>query len=732
MSKFVNYIYLIEINSNSMIIIRLTRHNIIPSSKMFKDLENKCLILSNDDIGEEEIRLLIPFIQSNVAIKCIETLVLNKIGGDIAHNDRGRNCVLKKCDKGAFAWNGNKLMKEVIMFITKAKKLHSIIIDSVKLPPELLPAFGNALSQTTSELRWFSAKNSFIGDKGLKVLAPHLRKVAIQVLILERVGLTDACLAFIVSILKAQEAILDSLYWNATLRIDMTDAASIVAEDMNCLYGAGLVAVSLAGNDLTGSEFINLSKNLSKNQWLLGLNLSHNRISEASLSEMVVAINNNDTLTALVVDGNPGLSSRAAKESYDHMSGSKGRERIDLLPDGVALLLRRWLKLQRNYSERSATDDYSFDEEPKHLQRSNGTANLWANTPPEEVLRTLDNYGSNIHDRLSSDPENQDDEIDVSWVKKVEEHQDSDVLLEDYERQFKTKHREVQKNEHGLAEETKDDFDRAIPSPNAGSSSLDLTSSAQKDSDGSYSRPPSRISLRPRAHQIYEALGADFYTSDPNYQGVTSPEKGEEGNEFDNYEVKRKIRPKSAPVSKSLTTSAELKNIYRPSFRGRVVSNVRKSAPESIPSSRLFHSRTDIELAYSKNSKSTKSISKAKVITEKKSKKKGSKKLVTQKTFEKVMEQFSSTILNITKNLEHVSSNLQVLTTSLSDVVSKDNSFNSEDRANISVNGINRRYSPSKQLHDDGVTSSQDLSDLDLTAAIRQTMKNKLNSYIDA
>lgn len=704
---------------------------------MFRDLENKCLILSNDDIGEEEVRLLIPFIQSNVAIRSIETLVLNKIGGDIAHNDKGRNCVLKKCDKGAFAWNGNKLLKEVILFITKAKKLHSIIIDSVRLPAELLQAFGNSLSQTTSELRWFSAKNSFIGDKGLKVLAPHFRKVAIQVLILERVGLTDACLPFVVSILKAQEAILDSLYWNATLRIDMTDAASIVAEDMNCLYGAGLVAISLAGNDLTGSDFVNLSKNLSKNQWLLGLNLSHNRINEVSLNEMVSAMKSNDILTALVVDGNPGLSPRAATDSYDHITESKGRERIDLLPDGVALLLRRWLKLQRTYSERSSVDDISFDDEPKQLLRSNGTANLWANTPPDEIQRTLNTYGSSIQDRLSADPRTQDDDMDISWVKKVEEHQDSDVLLEDYERQFEaSKRREIQKNIE--VEQSKDDFDRAIPSPNAGTGSLDLTSSSQKINDGK--RPPSRISLRPRA-QSYEALGAVFYTSDPDHQGVTSPEKGEAGNEFESYENKRKNRPKTAPVTKSLASSAELKNLYRhveqQTSRGRVVSIVRKSAPENIVPSRLFHSRTDIELAYSKNVKKSKSIPGK--GTELKTKKKSNKKLVTQKTFEKVMDQFSSTILNITKNLEHVSSNLQVLTMSLSDAVSKDNSFNSEDNralnnSSISANGImNRRYSPSKHLNDEnGVSSSQDLSDSDLTEAIRQKMRSKLNTYIDA
>ena len=704
----------------------LTTHNILPSTKMFKDLENKCLILSNDDIGEEEIHLLIPFIQSNIAIRTIETLVLNKVGGDIAHNDKGRNCVLKKCSKGALAWNRNKLMKEVIIFISKAKKLHSIIIDSVRIPSELLPAFGNSLSQTTSELRWLSAKNSFIGDKGLKLLSSHFRKVAFQVLILERVGLTDACLPYVVSILKAQEAILDSLYWNATLRIDITDAASLVAEDMNCLYSAGLVALSLAGNDITGADFLNLNKILSKNQWLLGLNLSHNRINEVAVSDMVSAIKCNDTLTTLVIDGNPGLTKNTANECFNHMSESKGKERIELLPDGVALLMRRWLKLQRTYSERSVNDDFSFDDEPKRLLRSNGTANLWANASPEDMRKTLNNFGSS-QGTISIDLRaSQDDDLDVSWVKKVETD-GSNELLEDYEHQFEVRgHRENRKHsEISISEQAKEIFERAIPSPNTANSALELNTTRPKDND---KRPPSRISLRPRA-QSYEAIGANFYASDPNYQGVTSPEKGEDGNEFESYEQKRKNRPKSAPVSKSLTSSVELKKTHRPKSQGRVVSIVRNSIPET---SRFFHQRTDVKLAYSKSTNQLKvSATKDKGTAVLKMKKKNSK-MVTKKIFDKVMDQFANTITTINKNLEQVSNKLQGLTASLS----KDNSFNSEERSlnnsTLSANGVNRRYSPSRQMNDNGVSSSQDLSDSDLTEAIKKTMRNKLNSIIDA
>jgi hypothetical protein len=52
-----------------------------------------------------------------------------------------------------------------------------------------------------------------------QILTPFLSTVPLQVLVLERCGLTDDSLTCVTGILKAQEAILDSLYWNATLRI---------------------------------------------------------------------------------------------------------------------------------------------------------------------------------------------------------------------------------------------------------------------------------------------------------------------------------------------------------------------------------------------------------------------------------------------------------------------------------------------------------------------------------
>ena len=52
----------------------------------------------------------------------------------------------------------------------------------------------------------------------MRLLCPHLARSSIQVLALEKCDLTDNSCDFLASIIKAQEAKLDNLYWNSTLR----------------------------------------------------------------------------------------------------------------------------------------------------------------------------------------------------------------------------------------------------------------------------------------------------------------------------------------------------------------------------------------------------------------------------------------------------------------------------------------------------------------------------------
>ena len=88
------------------------------------------------------------------------------------------------------------------------------------------------------DVRWFQLSNCDIGgDKGFQLLTPHLmRKNSIQVLILERLNLTDACAVNLSRIVKSQEVAMDTLFWNATLRINPPSAIekiSAVSESLN-------------------------------------------------------------------------------------------------------------------------------------------------------------------------------------------------------------------------------------------------------------------------------------------------------------------------------------------------------------------------------------------------------------------------------------------------------------------------------------------------------------------
>lgn len=139
--------------------------------------------------------------------------------------------------------------------------------------------------------------------------------MSLQVLALEHCGLTDKSLSYIASILKAQENLMDSLYWNATLRLNINgqyhsssgnsnnksdsknskgniskNKGKSTSDDNNSLslsqvnkdyllervadthyiYSAGLVACSLYGNSFTSAALLTLTRVLRKNSWLLG------------------------------------------------------------------------------------------------------------------------------------------------------------------------------------------------------------------------------------------------------------------------------------------------------------------------------------------------------------------------------------------------------------------------------------------------------------------------------
>jgi hypothetical protein len=51
-------------------------------------------------------------------------------------------------------------------------------------------------------VRWLSFKNTPLGDMGMRVLSPHIGRMQIQVLVLERCGLSDESCPSISSVIK--------------------------------------------------------------------------------------------------------------------------------------------------------------------------------------------------------------------------------------------------------------------------------------------------------------------------------------------------------------------------------------------------------------------------------------------------------------------------------------------------------------------------------------------------
>lgn len=109
----------------------------------------------------------------------------------------------KRRSVSALNANGNKLFKDVVHFIQHANSIISLSFDSVELPLEILYLLSKSLLHAHARLSWLNFSNCNIGgDDGLKVIARMLSSIPIQVLGLERCGLTDDSLPIISNILK--------------------------------------------------------------------------------------------------------------------------------------------------------------------------------------------------------------------------------------------------------------------------------------------------------------------------------------------------------------------------------------------------------------------------------------------------------------------------------------------------------------------------------------------------
>mmetsp|Transcript_33550 Transcript_33550/g.74730 ORF Transcript_33550/g.74730 Transcript_33550/m.74730 type:complete len:792 (-) Transcript_33550:180-2555(-) len=333
-----------------------SRSDVGPPTRVMKELEDNILVLSEIEISDDDVPVICKFLSH--AIPCQQ---ITKIQVDRSSGRKGNQ---RRTESSLNAHN-SKLLRELFRFIGTCSALHTVCFCSVDIPLKIMPQLGKALVGSTSDIRWLAFRDCDIGgDDGLRVLTHYLGQMQLQVLGLEMCDLSDASLVYITSILKAQQNHLDSLYWNATLRVDPSKRHTLWnASEIDAVYRQGLVVLSLYGNRIEGRDMYQLTRVLRGNHWLLGLNLAENNIERESMLVLVEEMLHNTVMQAVLLKGNPGLCPQvvcvlhaavqrntldttvaATCEVVEDLEGrhSSGSRRLELQPPAVMLLLRNW------------------------------------------------------------------------------------------------------------------------------------------------------------------------------------------------------------------------------------------------------------------------------------------------------------------------------------------------------------------------------------------------------
>lgn len=205
-------------------------------------------------------------------------------------SNQRKSTVIQTTKESALQMNKGKLQHAIVEFIANSQRIDTIVFDGVTIKPEVFAKLGKAISSKKGDLRFLSFKNVPMRAAGLRGLCTHIGRTAVQRLDLERCALDDSASVFVCSILKAQEARLDQLYWNSTLRLDPEEIAHGFAEEALEVYSDGLVALNLSGNAIGNAGMVALTKQLENNHWLLGKSIWSSCLVVIAFSESVIRL----------------------------------------------------------------------------------------------------------------------------------------------------------------------------------------------------------------------------------------------------------------------------------------------------------------------------------------------------------------------------------------------------------------------------------------------------------
>ncbi len=320
-----------------------------PPAKIIKDLQEKCLIITDTGLGVEVVELLVAFMSSKTALSHVETLILTKASLDDPKGQSSESTTTNKARRNqketSFQMKRGILMKAVFKFISNSTGLTSIMFHHIHLNVDSLPALGQAFNDTKACVQWISFKGCHIRDEGLRNLTPFLARCnKLQVLLLEDIGASDDSMKYIVSILKANEAKLDQLFYQASLRHDDDDSVLPLSDEAKSIYCKCLVAISLLDNNITDIGMNILSRHLRRNNYLLGIDLRNNNATAKGVEHITSSLAMNH-LVSVLLDGNPGYDQRAQNILVEKANSvlSQSPNVVDFLPSTLAVLLKRWV-----------------------------------------------------------------------------------------------------------------------------------------------------------------------------------------------------------------------------------------------------------------------------------------------------------------------------------------------------------------------------------------------------
>lgn len=477
----------------------------IPSN-LYKNLDLNCLYISQLEIQEEDIALLIEFIKKVYVFKTITKLVVNVGEVAVSNKLKSNSAGTKKLHQMFFA----KLLPAILEFISHSSKLACIEIDSILLNNNSVKSFTKSIMQS-KELKWLNLTSCSLGDSGLKILTPALCKLHLHVIILDMQELTDKSSDYLLSILKAQESKMDNCFWNSTLRNFGDDPYQYDLED-NKFVSDGLVALSLKGNLFTNSTVSALCRNFKTNKWLLGFNIMDCKIQAQGIQQLITTVESNDAMEALLISGNIGCNKEDI-ERIDNIISNRltdSLKKFSFLKENVSKLLNNWRYNQFqgsisltesresdqnvNLSTLSSSNDFAIKSSKLKDTLSNYDMLFTKANKNNDLYRPNDHYNASSSSTRANSQLRSRSAGSNNRMKSNNDVNHLDLLLNgDHE-----------EDHFSMGRCSIDSFDNAIPNPSPtffdGSGSDSRMSDNNLEGDDKFSRPPSRQALRPRSY----------------------------------------------------------------------------------------------------------------------------------------------------------------------------------------------------------------------------------------